>query len=217
MNRRWGVAAVVLLLGISGVAAGSSRGIALRTDPGGGVLTGATTIKNTGAAPTVLAFSGVGVITCGVTQYHWHVNSNSGPVSNTGKATYGTFTSCTDTMPVITISSCTLSPDVSAPALHIRFSIPLSTVWRWLTAPFRKRCNVAGTTTNFCYYAASSNGAEGVGSNSADSITYTGEFITAVGGSGSLGALCGGTGSMSATLTGIVQSGTGTRVTVTTS
>jgi hypothetical protein len=195
----------VLALG----AASASASTALRTDPGGGLLTGSTTITNTTAAPSVLTLTGLGVVTCNQTNFDANVTSNSSAGSITGTLATLTFTTCSDTLPVITISSCTLNPGTT-PVVHIFASNDTGGTTTIDDATVR--CNIAGSTTSFCYYTAAT--ALGQGNNAASTLTYGSIGVGVVGGSGSLGAACGSTGTFSSTLRHIVQGGTNRTVTV---
>jgi hypothetical protein len=74
------------------------------------------------------------------------------------------------------------------------------------------RCNIAGSTTSFCYYTAAS--ATGTGNNTASTLAFSSIGVTTVAGSGSLGAACGSTGTFAVTLNHIVQGGTNRTVTI---
>jgi hypothetical protein len=75
-------------------------------------------------------------------------------------------------------------------------------------------CSIMGSTTSFCYFTAGA--ARGNGNNATSSLSFSSVGITTVGGSGSLGAACGSTATLSITLTHLVQGGTNRTVTVTT-
>jgi hypothetical protein len=203
---------LVLVLAVLAIGASSASGsTALRTDPGGGLLTGSTTITNTTAAPSVLTLTGLGVVTCNQTNFDLHVNFSFSVfgVSVTGALTFGTFTSCTDTLPVITISSCTLNPGTT-PSIHIFAGNDTGGTTTIDDPTFR--CNIAGSTTSFCYYTAGT--AVGQGNNTASTLTFSSVGVGTVGGSGSLGAACGSSGTFSTTLRHMVQGGTNRTVTV---
>jgi hypothetical protein len=184
-------------------------------DPGGGLKGAGSGLVNTSAAPTVLSVSGLGTLTCNRTNFNGIPTTSSSATTIGGTLNTLTFTSCTDTIPVITISSCALSPNSPLPTFTIRASNDDGGSTTTINDP-TTRCNIAGTTSTFCYYTAAS--AVGTGNNVLSTLAYSNVTVAGVAGSGSLGTgVCGASGSFSSTLRHIVESGTNRTTTVTTS
>jgi hypothetical protein len=137
------------------------------------------------------------------------LSANMGASSVTGTLTAMTLSSCTDSIPVISISHCSLAPG-STPLTHLTAA---ATTWLQRIVNWLVRCNIAGSTTSFCYYNAPD--ASGTGSNINSSLTFSSVPIVNAGGSGSLGAACGpGTGTMNSVHTALMST-SGTKITVT--
>jgi hypothetical protein len=188
----------------------ASASTALRTDPGGGLITGSTTAVNTSSGPSVMTLTGIGTVTCNAMTGSATVTRNSSATSISGTLSTVTFTSCTDSIPVIAITSCTLSPNSPLPSITVTATNDIGG-----TATVNDptvRCNISGSATSFCYFTAAT--AAGVNNNAASTLTYTGVSVTVVAGSGSLGAVCGSTGTFSTTARHHVQVGTNRTVTV---
>jgi hypothetical protein len=193
-------------------AASASATTTLRLDPGNTPFSGATTISNTTARPAVLT-TNIGVVTCNQTFFSADVNSHSSATTITGKLTSLTFTSCTDTIAPVNITSCTLHAGSPLPTVHV-----LGTSSAGGTVSVNgvvERCSVQAST-NACYYAQNG-AAPGTAVNSTSSITYTN--IPAVSSAPTTDALasglCGATATFSTTLTHIVQTSTNRTVTIT--
>jgi hypothetical protein len=200
------IAALGLLV-LGSVSASAST--ALRTDPSGGRLTGSTTITNTSSGPAVLT-TNLGTVTCTNTKFDADVTSNNSATSISGTLTSLTFTSCTDTIPVLTFVGCHLvgTAPVSITANDTGGHITLTDVL--------VKCNI-GSPTSFCYDTAAT--ATGVFVNAASSLVYNnvGVVYPAVNPPDGLGAgICGSTASFSLSITHIVQGGTNATITVTT-
>jgi hypothetical protein len=194
------------------VGAGSaSATTVLRLDPGNTAFTGSNTITNTSSSNATLSLTGLGEINCASTKFDADVNSGSSATTIGGTLTALTFTSCTDTLPVITINSCHLYPVGGAfPSLTINAindtggtqTINDATVF----------CPVAGSTSG-CYYTAAT--AVGTGNNAASTLSYNNVAVSTVTPTtNNLGAACGSSGFFSVTLNHIVQGGTNKTVTV---
>lgn len=195
-------------------AASASASTALRTDPGGALLTGSTTLTNTTADPAVLTMPSVGTITCNQTFFDADVTRNASTSSISGTLTNLTFTSCTDTILGIDIPDCTLSPTSPFPAVSI-----VGTSAAGGTVSLSDPTIRCATSPNlgFCYYTPHTV-PTGNFLNSNSSLTYSVTGVTAVAGSNSLGAFCGGAaGTFNTTLTHVVQGGTNRTMTLTTS
>lgn len=102
-----------------------------------------------------------------------------------------TFLSCTDTIPLITISSCHIVTPL--PSISITASGTTGGTISWTNTYVR--CNVSGGTSGCYYFAASASNpftnSGAVESGSGISVTHS----VPSGGTGDLGSLCGTTGS----------------------
>jgi hypothetical protein len=212
--RKLALFAAVSALGLLAIASASaSASTALRTDPGGGLLTGSTTITNTSASHATLSLPGLGTVNCAETKFDANVTRNSSATSITGSLAQLTFTSCSDNIPVIGIASCTLSPNSPLPVVHIIADNDVGGTTS-ITDP-TVRCDIIASPNAFCYYTPHI--ANGQGNNVLSTLTFNVTGVTNVPGSGSLGALCGSAaGTFNVTLRHIVQGGTNRTITVTT-
>jgi hypothetical protein len=109
IRRQAALAAITAIALLALGAATASAATTLRTDPGGVLLSGSTTLRNTTSDPSVLATQ-AGTVTCNQVFLDADANTNSSATSITGKLTALTFTSCTDTILAINIMDCTLQP-----------------------------------------------------------------------------------------------------------
>jgi hypothetical protein len=210
--RKSALVAVVATLGLLIVGSVSaSASVALRTDPGGGRLTGATTITNTISDPATLFLDGLGVVSCSQASFTGHFTSNNNASVIAGTVGSLTFTSCTDTLPVITIPSCTLNPG-TAPAVSITTN--RDTGGNATLVDPVVRCSIAGTMSSFCYYTGTN--VIGQGFNATSNLHFSDAPIDHVTGPGDLAGACGTTGNFGVTLTHIVQVGTNRTITITT-
>jgi hypothetical protein len=201
--------AALSLLALGAMSASAST--ALRTDPSGGRLTGSTTITNTTSHPAVLQ-TDKGTVTCNSTKFDADVTSNNSATSISGTLTQLTFTTCTDTIPVVAINSCHLAtgntPSVSIAANATGGHVTLTDVLA--------RCVVAGSASG-CYYTGAT--ATGVATNATSVLSYNN--ISAIypvtnPADGIGAAICGTNALFSVTLTHIVQGGTNATITITT-
>jgi hypothetical protein len=173
----------------------------------GNLLPAGTAVSSGGNGPAVITLSGLGTIDC-------TNNSFIGTVSASGGATAGgtlnalSFTSCTDTLPVITITGCNgVSP---APTVTITATNHNGGSWAWGNLFFR--CNVAMSTRK-CYYKAST--AAGSFVNSGAGLSFSGVAIAHNAPSGTsddLGAGCGSIGFLDATFRDVRATTSGTTV-----
>jgi hypothetical protein len=193
------------LLALGSISASAST--ALRTDPGNALLTGSTTITNTSSSPALLTLD-IGSVTCSNTRFDADVTRNSSATSITGTLTALTFTTCTDTVPFVQVTSCHRT-GATFPAIHITAG---DTGGQVQIVDATVVCNVA--SGGACYYTAAT--ANGNASNATSTLSYTGIGVTHVTGAGDLGFLCGNGASFSVTLNHIVQGGTNRTVTITT-
>ena len=181
----------------------------LRTDPGGILLSGSTTVRNTSSGPATITFA-TGNLVCTQTAIDADVTSNSSATSITGTLTALTFSSCNDSILHTTYSSCSLHP-AGVPTVTITAGATGGSVtFGHLTV----RCAMGSLG---CYFTLASSA--GTMNNAASSIAFsnvdvsqvtpTSDAITVPG--------CAGTGTLSLTLNHIVQGGTNKTLTVTTS
>jgi hypothetical protein len=196
-------------MGLLAVGFGSASATTLRADPGNTAFpAGNVTITNTSSSTATLT-TALGNLTCESTRFHADVNQN-GAATLTGRLTALTFTQCTDTIPVLTITSCHLhTPPV--PTISIT-STGGGTTGSVVLGDVVVRCAFAGTP-NACYFTAAT--ANGVATNATSTIQYNN--VAAVGvspTSDTLGALCPSTGTFGVTLRHIVQAGTNRTVTI---
>lgn len=205
--------AAVGLMGLATTSASAST--ALRTDPGGSLLTGSTTITNTASDTSTRVFSGLGTIHCAQTFADIDVHGRTSPTSITGTLTGLTFTSCTDTLPVIQYTSCALSPTSPFPVVHITATNDQGGTVQITDETIR--CSIQGAGTSFCYYTMTSSSNIGAFVNAPSTLTFSGVVLHHVTGSGDLGAICGAQGAFNTTLTHLVQGGTNRTITITTS
>jgi hypothetical protein len=198
--RNFALPAVIVASGLMALGAVSAQATtAIRTDPGGALLSGTTTLKNTSSTPAILVMTGIGTVSCAQTTVVGNAKTNTSATTITGTG-QGTYTSCTDTFPVIDIESC--RGHGTFPSITITSTATGGLI---RSGDAMSRCAVTGTSTGACYYTAAT--ATGVANNAASTITYANVPVTSVTTSGSLGALCGSTGSYSSKLThGVNQS-----------
>ena len=206
--RRLAALAAIAALGLLALgSASASATTSLRTDPGGGLLSGSLTIKNTTADPAVLE-TAAGTITCNQTFFDADVNSNTSATTIGGKLTSLTFTSCTDTLLAVNISSCTLHA-ASVPTVTISANAGGGTITLGHTVV---RC--ANGLTG-CYFTTVN--ATGAAVNATSSIDFTASATAVAPTTDAVPAgNCGSSGAFSVKLTHIV-SATNATVTVTTS
>jgi hypothetical protein len=219
--RKLAVLASLATIGLLSLGAGaaSAAHTTIRTDPDGAKLTGATTITNLASDQSTLTLQNLGAIHCQQTTFEATLHANTGTTSVTGTLNQLTFTNCTDSLPVIAITSCALDPTSSVPTIHIvadNSVDPLAQGTVQVTDP-RVRCSIAGSTTSFCYYTGTTSSAIGNAFNSNSRIVFPNVTAHHVTGSGDLSGACGTQGAFNATLTDVVQVGTNKTITVTTS
>jgi hypothetical protein len=192
--------------------------VALRTDPGNQFLGAPFTITNTSSDPWVITFSGLGTVTYNQTIIESTLTSNANVSGITGNLNRVTLTSCTDTLPGMTYTSCTLDPTSPVPTVHVTSDPPVvgSNGGIGIT-DMRVRCNIAGSSTAFCYFTYTTASANGNMVNATSTITFPGIVVHHVTGTGDLGSVCGATGTATFALRHIVEVGTNRTVTVRTS
>jgi hypothetical protein len=204
-------AAIVGLVALAGGVAPAAATTALRTDPGGALLTGTTTLR-AASGGSFTSTSSFGMNGCSQASFDADVRSNTSATSITGTLTALSFTSCAGSFGVVTtFQGCSLDPDAPFPTIHLIAGAGGGTV---TIGDVTVRCSLMGGS-GFCYFTASS--AVGSLANGPSTLTYTFVPFAPVSGTTSLGALCGDSGSWAWTFTHIVQGGTNRTVTVTTS
>ena len=206
-------AAAIGLLALGSASASATT--ALRTDPGGALLSGSTTITNTSSNNATLAISGLGELNCSQTKFDADVTANSSGTTIAGTLTALTFTNCTDTIPLIDVTECSLDPDRALPGVSISSTAVGGNV---TINDAGVRCFVP-SLNGFCYYTGTTASAVGIGNNAASTLTYTNVQVDQyTGATSSIGfGLCGTSGNFSVQLNHIVQGGTNRTVTTTTS
>jgi hypothetical protein len=206
------VAFGILAVGVDSASATTS----LRLDPGNTAWSGATTITSTSGDPATFIFvSPNGHMTCSNTSFHVDVASHTSATSITGTLTALTFSSCADSLPVISFTDCRLVP-VTGNGAHLSITATSATTSTDTITDARVFCGVAGSTSG-CYYTMAS--ASGSGNNLSSSLTFSNLAVSRAtsGVTNDLGAACGTSATLGFTLTHIVQTGTNKTVTITNS
>jgi hypothetical protein len=203
------LAAAILGLLIAG-AVGASAATTVRTDPGGALLTGATTLRNTTSDTAVITTS-AGALTCTQASFDAHLTANVSSSIIGGSLTALTLTACTDTLPTVNIEECALH----APTLpQVRLTSTAGGGDFTVIDP-TIRCKLVSQNIA-CYYTIEP--LTGFLSNVPSTLTFTNAPVTTVAPTGdALGsALCGNGGFFNVTFTHIVDNANRT-ITVTTS
>jgi hypothetical protein len=183
---------------------------ALRVDPANTNVAAGATLKYRSSHPATLVMGGFGVITCASTTSDITAGV-SGGTTVTGTLDALTFTSCTDTVPVVNITSC-VKVASTFPTVAFR-ATGASGGTETLTDVFVK-CFLAGSSSG-CYYKAAT--AVGNVQNIPSLTTFSGVSTThtvPAGATDDFGALCGAGGSFSVTFTDFTLGTTGTTVTL---
>jgi hypothetical protein len=185
--KKFALLASLCALGIFGVAAGSASAASyLHDSVTGTVLSAGTTIAPGSSGNATLTVTGLGTVTCTNNTFSGTVGA-SGGATITGSIDSLTFNSCTDTIPVITISNC----NVVSPLPSVVATASGSTGGSLNLSNTYVRCNVSGSTAG-CYYLATT--ANGTVNNTGSTLAYSNVAVShsvPTGGSGDLGALCG--------------------------
>jgi hypothetical protein len=205
--RKLALLAAVAVLGSLAVGAAPSSAATFLHDnvTSGSLLPAGTTImprRATGDA-AVLTLPGFGTVTCIDNTFHATVGA-SGGATVTGTLHGLTFTECTDTIPLLTISSChmtSVGPSITVTATsHNGGTITINDI--------TVKCNTGGNTG--CYYTAAT--ATGNANNTGATLAYNNIGVVHTTGSGDLGGICGNTASFSTTFTDLTSGGTGRTV-----
>lgn len=211
-SRKLILAAAIAATGLLSIVSSATASSALRTDPGGALLTGSTTLTNTSSTPFVYTVAGLGNLTCNQATFDADAAANTSATSISATVTAFTLTSCTDTIPVITFTGCHLR-STATPGMTITAGPDTGGTFRFNDLSFR--CNVSGGTSG-CDWTMGS--ATGTYTNATSALAFSNVAMTHVtGGTGDLGSLCGTSASASWTYTHVVQGGTNSTVTLTTS
>jgi hypothetical protein len=201
--RKMVLLAAMAALGLFAIGAASASASTTLLNAAGTQLASGSTIDNGGSDPAVLTLPGLGVVTCNNTAFTATVGA-SGGATITGSLSSLTFTTCSDTIPVINISSCHLSG--SSPSILITATGDVNGTVA-LTDP-TVFCAVSGSTSG-CYYTAAT--ASGTATNS--TLAYSNVAVSHTTGTGDLGSLCGSSATFSATLTDLTSGGSTVHVT----
>jgi hypothetical protein len=197
------LAAVAAFLALGSSPASAST--QLRLDPGS-VLAGATTITNTSSGPATFS-TGAGELICQNTTFDVDVGASPSGGTLGGSLTTLTFTNCTDSIPIVNLTSCHRH-GAALPAVSINGSVGLMTFTDLIV-----RCNVSQSAFA-CYYTAESTG--GTANNAASTLTFSNNAIWAITSPTTdavAAGACGGGGIFNVTLRHIVQGGTNRTVT----
>jgi hypothetical protein len=202
--------AALAALGLFAVSAASaSTSIAVRTDPGGALLSGSTTITST-AAHTTFTYDDFSMSSCHAGSADFDLTQSTNASSITGTLTRlnlgcvpsGTSPCALDTGPLPVVNVSTYSPDSRALVAinDLTLRCPTTTIF--------------GVATQ-CYYTAPT--ALGLATNVPSRLTFEDIAITNIPRSDSVAAACHSVALFSLTLTGLVQGGTNRTVTFKTS
>jgi hypothetical protein len=198
--RKLALVVATAALGLLSVGIGSASATTLNTDPGNiPFATGNVTVKNTSSGVATLT-TGLGTITCNTTHFESTINNNHA-ATLPGTLNRLTFTSCSDTVPLLTVSSC---------HQHRTSPLAVSTTLVTLT-DVTVRCNLAGIAQG-CYFTAAT--AAGVVNNPASTLSYTNVNASSVNPTGDAFGFCPSSGTFSVVLNHIVEVGTNRTVTV---
>jgi hypothetical protein len=209
IRKTLGLGALATLALIALGATTSSATITL--EPAGAVPTG-THIVNGASDPATLTVTGLGTLTCNTTSTDITLSSNGNPTAS-GTLNSLTFTTCTDTIPVINLGECTLTTS-PLPIVSITGTGP--TGGFFAVGDTKVRCVLVGVGTptgSGCDYTMAT--ASASVTNSPSKALFNGISAGHVsGGSNDLGStLCGTGATFSTTLTSL-RTAAGVRVTL---
>jgi hypothetical protein len=199
--RRAALLAVMALVGL--FALGGTASATTVVTEGGGSLGSGATLVNGASDPAAFTIAGLGTITCNTTTFDATLGATEGDVI-TGTLSVLTFEGCSDTIPVINFTGCTLRSDAT---INITGTGDRSGVVT-LTDP-TDFCAVSGTTSG-CYYTA----AAAAGTANGSALTFSNVAVTHTTGTGDLGSLCGSSLTLSFSLTHMLAAN-GNTVTIT--
>jgi hypothetical protein len=211
------LAALTAITAIGALALGAvsaSAATTLRTDPGAGLLSGSTTIRNTTSDPAVFT-SGAGSMSCLQNSLDIDVSRNSSATSISGSLTSLTLASCSGQFALVPFTECSLHrvggaiPTVTITAIAGGGTVALGDTII--------RCAV--NSTSACYYTWAS--ATGTETNVTSTLSFSGVSIAPLVPTGTTDSFplsgCGSSSTFSMTLTHMVQGGTNRTITITTS
>jgi hypothetical protein len=201
---RMAIAALGLLALGSASASASTH---LRLDPGNMPFAGSTTVTNTTSGPMVWT-TGVGNLSCSASRFDADVNAHTSATTIGGSLTGLTFTSCTDSIPLLNFTGCHRH-GATLPTVTINGSAGTVAITDLIV-----RCTFQGSTSA-CYLTAAS--AAGTYNNAASTLTYVNvpvAVITTPTTDAIAPGACGTSGSWTFAFTHIVQGGTNRTVTV---
>jgi hypothetical protein len=206
--RRLAPIVAVVAFGLFAAGVGTASATSLRFDPGN-VAAPASTIRITNTtSDTAVLTTGLGKIDCRDTKFTADVLNSPATVLS-GRLTQLTFTTCTDTIAPINVTSCHLhTPPIPVIQIHANVGGSAQTVIDPVV-----RCAIQNSTSG-CYFTAAT--AQGVGVNANASLNFPAvSAATVAPTTDALGVgLCGLDGTFSVTLTHIVEEGSNRTVTV---
>jgi hypothetical protein len=211
--RRLAAAAVIAVIGALVLGGGSaSAATYLRTDPGDALLSGSTVLSNTTSDRAVLATS-TGTFTCQGTSLAASATGNANAFGSlTATLTSLTFTSCADDGAPVNFSSCALHAGSAPPTVQLDGDFTAGTV---RVSGIVERCAVQ-SSSSACYYTQLGT-ATGTFTNATSSLTLSSIALTRATTTtdGLSASWCGEAGTLSTTVTDVVQQSTGNTLTVT--
>lgn len=208
--RNLAVPLAAALLTLSAGAVSASAATTVRTDPGGELLTGATTVRNTTSGAAVITTS-AGTLTCTQASFDAHLTANVSSSIIGGGLTALTLTTCSDTLPTVNIEECALH----APTLpQVRLTSTAGGGDFTVIDP-TVRCKLVSQNIA-CYYTLEP--LTGFLSNAPSMLMFTNAPVTTVTPTGDAlsATMCGNGGLFNVTFTHLVDSANRT-ITVTTS
>jgi hypothetical protein len=206
MVRKFALLASLCAMGLLGIAASSASAASYLHNgtTTGNVMAAGTAISPTSSNTAVLSIPGLGSVSCTSNSFSGTVGA-SGGASITGSLSSLTFNTCTDTIPLITITNC----NAVSPFPSISGVATGSTGGTLTLTNTYVRCNVSGGTSG-CYYLAST--AAGTYTNTGGTLAYNNVSVShtvPAGGTGDLGSLCGtSNGTFSVTYSGVKNTAT---------
>lgn len=194
------VSLAVAASGLLAIGSASASATTLNTDPGNvPFATGNVTTKNTSSG-VALFTTALGNFSCSTTHIEAAINNNHAAVLP-GTLNHFSLTSCTDTIPNLTFTSC---------HQHGTAPIDVSTATVTLT-DVTIRCSFAETSQG-CYFTMST--AVGTVNNPASTLTFSSVSAGSVNPTGDLFFFCPSSATFSVVLNHIVEVGTNRTVTV---
>lgn len=204
-----GEAASTWTLGIPPIPPPTGTG--LFVDPANTTVPSSGTVTYRGSTGATVTLAGLGSVQCSSAVSDFTVGGSGGTEVN-GALNIFTLTSCTDTVPGLTITSCARVP-TTVTLVALRATGPAG--GREALSNVYVKCALTGMMQS-CYYAAPS--ATGTVTNTPSVTTFSGVGFThgvpPAGATDDLGAACGGNGTLSTTFTDFANAATATTVTL---